>query len=88
MGKSAVRMYEKAMQSVGVDPSPDAKGIKQPKYMRKHSAVQTSPRLLWHQSCVRQVLAGRSLGSRTQVWEAFAEASRQCSARNPHPKRR
>ncbi|MEM2365643.1 MAG: hypothetical protein ABIM44_04930 [candidate division WOR-3 bacterium] len=87
MGKSGVRMLQKSFLSVGVDPAPDAKGIKQPAYVRKHTAAQSSPRLLWHQSCIRQAMAGKKFPDRIAVRQALIAATRECAARNPHPKR-
>jgi len=87
MGKSGLRMLQKAMLTVGVDPSPDAKGIKQPAYIRKHTAAQASQRLLWHQSCIRQAMAGKTFPDRLAVRQALIAASRECAAKNPHPKR-
>ena len=87
MGKSALRMIQKAALTVPVDPSPDAKGIKQPAYVRKHTAVQTSQRLLWHKSCVRQAMAGKTFPDRLAVRAELIRVSRECAAKNPYPKR-
>ena len=87
MGKSALRMIQKAALTVPVDPSPDAKGIKQPAYVRKHTAVQTSARLLWHKSCVRQAMAGKTFPDRTAVRAELTRVSKDCAAKNPYPRR-
>jgi len=88
MGKSALRMIQKAALTVPVDPSPDAKGIKQPAYVRKHTAVQTSSRLLFHKSCVRQAMAGKTFPDRLAVRAELTRVSKECSMKNPYPKRR
>ncbi|MEM2592404.1 MAG: hypothetical protein QXI60_07450 [Thermofilaceae archaeon] len=87
MGKSAIRMLQKAFQSVGVDPSPDAKGIKQPAYVRKHTAAQTSARLTFHKSCIRQAMAGKTFPDRLAVRAELTRVSKECSMKNPYPKR-
>ena len=87
MGKSALRMIQKAALTVPVDPSPDAKGIKQPAYVRKHTAVQTSPRLLWHKSCIRQAMAGKTFPDRLAVRAELTRVSKECAAKNPYPRR-
>jgi hypothetical protein len=88
MGKSGLRIAQKAFLSVPVDPSPDAKGIKQPAYIRKHTAAQTSARLLWHKSCVRQAMAGKTFPDRLAVRAELTRVSKECSMKNPYPKRR
>jgi len=87
MGKSGLRMIQKAALTVPVDPAPDAKGIKQPAYIRKHTAVQTSPRLLWHQSCVRKAMAGKTFNNRLEVRAELTRVAKECAAKNPYPKK-
>jgi hypothetical protein len=81
MGKSALRLVAKMAKIHPVVPRPDSKGVAQPPYMRSATAIQTSPRLNFIKSCVRDKMLGKGpYGSRSAVREALKRAAQECSA--------
>jgi len=80
MGKSALRLWKKSALTVPVDPRPDKHGVKQPAYMRSHTAVQTSPKLIAYKKYIRKHMAGKHPGSRLAVRRRLTELARRWKA--------
>ena len=71
-----MRLWKKAAIVKPVDPSPDRYGIKQPAYLRSHSAAQSSALLNKYKSfirtCVHNAVGGKYSGmNREEVRMAF-----------------
>ena len=66
-GQSGLRLWKKAAIVKPVDPSPDKHGVKQPAYLRSHSAMQTSKKLNDYKSYIRKNMQGHTYGSRALV---------------------
>ena len=71
-GASGIRMWKKAAIVKPVDPRPDKNGVKQPAYLRSHSAAQSSRTLKAYQSFMRKCMSGRKFKNRISVRKAFA----------------
>lgn len=77
MGKSAIQLVLSQMQVV--DPAGD-----QPAYARGRRAFQKSPRLIWHQECVRKSYKpGQEFASRAEARAELKRVSADCARRNP-----
>ena len=89
MGKKAgaVDIAYKTAASHLVRPDSDAKGVKQPDYVRGGISHQTSSRLKFHQACVGGKMAGKKFGGRDEVKTALSAAAVACKAENPHAKK-
>lgn len=80
MAKSGLRMWKKAALTVPVEPSPDKHGIKQPGYLRSHTAVQTSQKLNAYKRYIRKNMAGKSYGNRIAVRRALTRLAHSWKA--------
>ena len=77
MGKSALRLWKKSALTVPADPRPDKHGVKQPAYMRSHTAVQTSARLNAYKRFIRKNMAGKKFANRLAVRRALTRLAHQ-----------
>ena len=71
MGRTAIRMAQRAMKAVPVEPTTGKDGVTQPPYMRKASTIASSRKLIAFRSCVRKGMLGASAAGRQEIQNKF-----------------